>query len=228
MDSNRVSNEEECSKSETKEISMSFNLTIPSNNTYYRNFRGHMCLSPQGRAFKVEMAELLKNKCPKILGPVKIDLIFRWRDLRDRDIDNYYKATLDALKNKLFEDDCQIYDLRGRKVCGNKKLKNGFELLVTPYDPTKDMIVFPPSAYLNETGDIVDDECESKEPKKRRRKLSLKTKEKDSDKKQKDELVEKPKEKKKITQPTINEPETIIPTTKTLEALWKSLEDFNA
>lgn len=157
----------ECESKTPKEIRMSFNLSIPSNNTYYRNFRGHMCMSPQGRVFKTEIAKLLEG-CPKILGPVAVDLVFRWSDLRSRDIDNYYKATLDGIKNKLFEDDSQIQDLRGRKVCGNKKLQNGFELVITSYDPSLNTVTFPPSAYVN--GVSPSDDVTSEPPKKKRTK----------------------------------------------------------
>lgn len=89
----------------------------PSANTYYRNFRGRMVLSPKGRSFKKEMAKRCEGK-PKILGPVIVRLKFRFRDKRKRDIDNYFKGILDAFKDRLFEDDSLITEIHATKEIG--------------------------------------------------------------------------------------------------------------
>jgi len=89
----------------------------PSTNTYYRNFRGHMVLSQQGRCFKKAMAA----KCAgmrKILGPIKVRLDLRFKDKRKRDLDNYFKAIFDAFKDVLYEDDVMIQEIHASKTIG--------------------------------------------------------------------------------------------------------------
>jgi len=103
------------------------NLTIPSNNTYYRNFRGHMCLSPKGRQFKEMMQAYFEGK-EQVVGPVCVYLVVNFKDRRIRDLDNYFKAVFDAIKGYLIEDDYQVVELWAEKniTVG----QNNFELLI--------------------------------------------------------------------------------------------------
>lgn len=105
----------------------------PSTNTYYRNFRGHMVLSKKGREFKKTIAESCgKLKFTKIKGPIKVDLSIRFGDKRKRDLDNYFKAIFDALKDVLYEDDVMIEEIHATKQIGCKK-DPGFTLEITPF-----------------------------------------------------------------------------------------------
>ena len=92
-------------------------------NKYYRSWQGRVLISKDGREFKKEV-ELLLNNYEKILGKIKLTLILYFKDKRKRDLDNYNKVLIDCLKNKLFEDDDQIYQLYMEKhiACGFNKI----------------------------------------------------------------------------------------------------------
>ena len=53
-----------------------------------------------------------------------LTLILYFKDKRKRDLDNYNKVLIDCLKNRLFEDDDQIYQLYMEKYigCGFNKI----------------------------------------------------------------------------------------------------------
>lgn len=92
-------------------------------NKYYRSWQGRVLISKDGRDFKKEV-DLLLNNYEKILGKIKLTLILHFKDKRKRDLDNYNKVLIDCLKNKLFEDDDQIYQLYMEKHigCGFNKI----------------------------------------------------------------------------------------------------------
>ena len=92
-------------------------------NKYYRSWQGRVLISKDGRIFKNEV-EMLLNNYEKILGKVKLTLILYFKDKRKRDLDNYNKVLIDCLKNRLFEDDDQIYQLYMEKHigCGYNKI----------------------------------------------------------------------------------------------------------
>ena len=96
-------------------------LIIPimacSVNKYYRSWQGRVLISKDGREFKKEM-ELHLNNYEKVLGKIQLRLILHFKDRRKRDVDNYAKVLIDCLKNKLFEDDDQIYELYMQKHIG--------------------------------------------------------------------------------------------------------------
>lgn len=89
----------------------------------YRNYRGRVILSEQGRAFKKEMAERLQSidNIRLLTGPVRVSVCFTFKDKRRRDIDNFLKATLDSFTGVLYKDDSQITELHVYKVIGAKK-----------------------------------------------------------------------------------------------------------
>ena len=92
-------------------------------NKFYRSWQGKLIISKDGREFKKEV-DLLLNNYEKILGKIKLTLILHFKDKRKRDLDNYNKVLIDCLKNKLFEDDDQIYQLYMEKHigCGFNKI----------------------------------------------------------------------------------------------------------
>ena len=97
-------------------------------NKYYRSWQGRVLISKDGREFKKEV-DLLLNNYEKILGKIKLTLILHFKDKRKRDLDNYNKVLIDCLKNKLFEDDDQIYQLYMEKHigCGFNKISIDIE-----------------------------------------------------------------------------------------------------
>ena len=92
-------------------------------NKYYRSWQGRVLISKDGREFKKEV-DLLLHNYEKIMGKIKLTLILHFKDKRKRDLDNYNKVLIDCLKNKLFEDDDQIYQLYMEKHigCGFNKI----------------------------------------------------------------------------------------------------------
>lgn len=97
-------------------------------NKYYRSWQGRVLISKDGREFKKEV-DLLLHNYEKITGKIKLTLILHFKDKRKRDLDNYNKVLIDCLKNKLFEDDDQIYQLYMEKHigCGFNKISIGIE-----------------------------------------------------------------------------------------------------
>jgi crossover junction endodeoxyribonuclease RusA len=84
----------------------------PSVNTYWRNWRGRMVISTKGRAYK----SLVETACEEqgveqLRGPVAVAGVVVAPDRRRRDLDNLWKALLDALKGLAFEDDSMIHRL---------------------------------------------------------------------------------------------------------------------
>ena len=102
-------------------------------NKYYRSWQGRVLISKDGREFKKEV-DLLLNNYEKILGKIKLTLILYFKDKRKRDLDNYNKVLIDCLKNKLFEDDDQIYQLYMEKHigCGYNKICINVESIDNP------------------------------------------------------------------------------------------------
>lgn len=105
-------------------------LQPPSANVYYRNFHGRMVLSKEGRAFR-DVVKAKCSGCKKILGTVTIAIIFRFKDQRRRDLDNYFKAVIDATKDILFEDDCMVEQIHSKKLTGCSS-DFGFDMIVLP------------------------------------------------------------------------------------------------
>ena len=84
----------------------------PSNNRYYRHFRGHTVISPEGKAYKKTMVELLGQVAPGLSEPVSVSMRVFPKDRRKRDLDNYPKAVFDALTLAgVWVDDKQVEEL---------------------------------------------------------------------------------------------------------------------
>jgi Holliday junction resolvase RusA-like endonuclease len=94
----------------------------PSANTYYRNFRGRMVLSKQGREFKKCMHERCsKRQLGRVKGQVRVNIDIRFKDKRHRDLDNHFKAIFDAFKNVLFDDDVEVAEIHSTRTFGCKE-----------------------------------------------------------------------------------------------------------
>lgn len=93
------------------------NLSLPippSNNNYYRHARGRNFISADGKAYKINVAKIVKESdlglsfCLSDRVSVKMEIYPR--DKRRRDIDNYPKAIFDALTAAHVWDDDTIVD----------------------------------------------------------------------------------------------------------------------
>ena len=81
----------------------------PTANHIWKKGRNGMYLSDGYLKFKHQVSESVKSlQCSMLTGPIEIGMIVNYPDKRKRDIDNFTKATFDALKGHLFEDDSQI------------------------------------------------------------------------------------------------------------------------
>ncbi|MEC5321535.1 RusA family crossover junction endodeoxyribonuclease, partial [Brenneria populi subsp. brevivirga] len=78
----------------------------PSVNTYWRSpgrgpLAGRHLISARGREFRTHsiacVLEQLRRKPKPIMDPVSVSLVLYPPDRRQRDMDNYLKATLDAI-----------------------------------------------------------------------------------------------------------------------------------
>ena len=111
---------------------MKLEITLPwppSVNTYWRTVKGRMIISAEGREYRIAVGkQMIEQKMIKhFSGPLQVE-IEAWRpDKRRRDLDNLFKATLDALAHAgVYEDDSQIVDLRiywAEKIGGMLKVK---------------------------------------------------------------------------------------------------------
>ena len=64
-------------------------------------------ISPDGRKFKEDLAAIIPPG-RQLCGPVSVSITLCMPDKRRRDVDNFLKATLDALQPKAILDDSQI------------------------------------------------------------------------------------------------------------------------
>jgi len=84
----------------------------PTVNSYYRTYKDRTILSAAGRQYKIDagLAIAMSIKTPPMYtGRLEVELHIAPPDRRRRDIDNYAKATLDALQaGGIFKDDSQI------------------------------------------------------------------------------------------------------------------------
>lgn len=83
----------------------------PSNNTYYRNFRGRMVLGKPGREYKTTIQEYVtENNIPKF-GSSRLHAMITIfpKDRRKFDLDGRLKGLLDSLQDAgVFDDDEQL------------------------------------------------------------------------------------------------------------------------
>lgn len=90
------------------------------NHMYGRSKVGSTYLTKDAKKFKEELGWIAKTK-KKDYGTndIKVDIVFKIKDHRRRDIDNLLKATFDSLKGIIFDDDCQIIRATATKMIGH-------------------------------------------------------------------------------------------------------------
>ena len=120
----------------------------------------------------LKKSDLLLNNYEKILGKIKLTLILYFKDKRKRDLDNYNKVLIDCLKNELFEDDDQIYQLYMEKHIGC-----GFNKICIIVDPIEENTIdqkITEEANNKENNESTIENAEKK-PRKKRTKIVKKT-----------------------------------------------------
>lgn len=95
-------------------------LPVSINNAYPTNRQGRRFLSPDGKAWKEEIAWAFKKHKPSSKEFI-VTIILEVADNRRRDIDNGIKMILDALTGIVWIDDRQVVQITVRR---NKGLKN--------------------------------------------------------------------------------------------------------
>lgn len=83
----------------------------PLGNRYYRNFRGRMVMSKEGRAYKAAVLELAGRLSEEPFeGMVRVS-IYAYRPRKSGDLDGIFKCVLDALQGVAYLNDKQIVEL---------------------------------------------------------------------------------------------------------------------
>lgn len=114
----------------------------PSINHYWRRAGPRTLISRTGRAFRSEVVAILqKQRRPKLLGRLGVEVDLYPPDRRRRDVDNVMKSLLDALQQGgVYGDDSQIDELHIRRQecvpggCVRVRLKSR-----EPIDPINDL-----------------------------------------------------------------------------------------
>jgi crossover junction endodeoxyribonuclease RusA len=109
----------------------------PSNNRYFRNFRGRMVISAEGKAFKNTAGWLCKTAGVKVLqGDVELQVILHPKLNKDGsaskvrlDLDNIFKPVCDCMNGVAYQDDKQIVKIGA--VIGIPVKDGGISVLVT-------------------------------------------------------------------------------------------------
>ena len=91
----------------------------PSANRYWRVWRGRPVMSSEARAYKAQVAALLRDRQPET-GPVALEVEVI-RPAKRGDLDNSLKVLLDALKGTVFEDDQQVVELHAWRLDRKRK-----------------------------------------------------------------------------------------------------------
>lgn len=98
----------------------------PSLNSYYRTFKGRMLVSKKGRKYRHDVVTLANTK-KTLLGRLAVSIVLCPPDKRRRDLDNNFKAVLDALAYAgIYKDDSQIDRL---EMIRSDVVKNGSLLI---------------------------------------------------------------------------------------------------
>jgi crossover junction endodeoxyribonuclease RusA len=81
----------------------------PSANMYWRVWRNRMVVTEEARAYKQEVALLLRGAVP-LTGNVSVNLSV-YRPRKCGDLDNYNKVLFDALQGLAYKNDSQITEI---------------------------------------------------------------------------------------------------------------------
>lgn len=91
----------------------------PTVNTYWRNVGGRVLISERGRAYRRAVVDAVwaqRGAKAPIAGPVILTLELSPPDAARRDLDNLFKAPLDALTHAgVWEDDSQVQSMLALK-----------------------------------------------------------------------------------------------------------------
>ena len=127
-------------------VDVVFPFWPPSVNHAWRHVGNRTLISAAGRDFRRDIEKYvsllrLQKKMPleSILGKLDVSIILYPPDIRVRDLDNYFKAPLDAFTHaKVWKDDSQIKRLSDE--WGEKTKGGGFRLIIKPFvdGPTAD------------------------------------------------------------------------------------------
>lgn len=92
----------------------------PSVNHYWRMARGRFYISKAGADFRKAVCAIVAHEhCPRLDGPLEVEIVAVLPDRRRRDVDNMLKAALDAMQHAgLYGDDSQIVKLSIEKRRG--------------------------------------------------------------------------------------------------------------
>ena len=92
----------------------------PSVNTYWRRVGRQMKISKQGREFRDRVCHIVQGlQIKPMTGPLAVSIMMFPPDNRVRDLDNIFKATLDALGQPgagVYKDDSQIVRIVAEKM----------------------------------------------------------------------------------------------------------------
>ena len=118
----------------------------PSANRYWRNVRGMVMISKEGRQYRQDVVNIIKaHKVEPIAGAVAVKLISYAKDWRRRDVDNLNKAALDAVsKSGIWEDDSFICAL----ICEKRKDEDGLGRVILQIKQVDGAIVKKSGAWL--------------------------------------------------------------------------------
>ncbi|KKK90576.1 hypothetical protein LCGC14_2721640 [marine sediment metagenome] len=97
----------------------------PSVNHYWvPNGRGGRRISNKGRVYRADVEAVVFDELrgwEAMTGPLRVTVTATMPDRRKRDVDNLFKAPLDALEHcRVFEDDNQVYRLLIERVAVEK------------------------------------------------------------------------------------------------------------
>jgi Holliday junction resolvase RusA-like endonuclease len=99
-------------RKEEKQIQVALTLPYPpALNRLWRNYRGRVVLSEEGRTYKSTVGYDARSQGAfQLTGAVGVEVkVFRPR--KARDLDANFKVLLDALNNVAWEDDSQIVEI---------------------------------------------------------------------------------------------------------------------
>lgn len=102
----------------------------PSLNSAYKKYRNRVVLSQRAKDFKQLVLESAPEGLEPMQGPIKMEVSLQFRGGRKRDLDNYLKVLIDALKGVYFGDDDQIYEVRAKK--GLRSQEDKVEVAINP------------------------------------------------------------------------------------------------
>ena len=87
-----------------------FEFKAMTQNSYYKKFRNKLVISKEGRTYREKIQNKI-SELTQITGQVALLLDFEFKDRRKRDLDNLHKCLIDAIKDRLIEDDDQVFKI---------------------------------------------------------------------------------------------------------------------